>query len=129
MPQTLELGRRNYVRTSLDHVCRLDHKRHIDCRHCRGKTWSSSASASHYRIAPRRAGRWSDALVSFQAIVAVVATIIVCLVKKRNEDLAMRKRELKEKRDKKKAEIAKAKRDADEKVRAADHPWCIRCSM
>ena len=51
----------------------------------------------------------------------MVATIIVCLVKKRNEDIANRKRELKEKRDKKKAEIAKAKRDADEKVRAY-HP-------
>lgn len=59
--------------------------------------------------------------MSLQAIVAVVATIIVCLVKKRNEDIANRKRELKEKRDKKKAEIAKAKRDADEKVRAY-HP-------
>ena len=59
--------------------------------------------------------------MSLQAIVAVVATIVVCLVKKRNEDIANRKRELKEKRDKKKAEIAKAKRDADEKVRAY-HP-------
>lgn len=34
----------------------------------------------------------------------------------------MRKRELKEKRDKIKAQEAKVKRDADEKVRAAIHP-------
>ena len=53
-----------------------------------------------------------------QAIVAVVMTIIVCLVKKRKEEIEVRKRELKEKQDKLKAQQAKIKRDADEKVRA-----------
>ena len=52
----------------------------------------------------------------------MIATIIVCIVKKRNEEIEIRKRELKEKQDKIKAAKAKAKRDVDEKVRAPSQP-------
>lgn len=59
---------------------------------------------------------WSDALVSTQACTAVVATLIVCWIKKRKEEIETRKRAIKERRDKIKAEEARVKREEDEKV-------------
>ena len=66
-----------------------------------------------------------------QIVVAVVLTTVVCILKKRKEDIEIRKKEQKEKRDELKAEQAKIKRDADEKVRAPSHPSAatVRCSF